>query len=194
MLRASAAAHPESPSVLLALGLGSLPGMVLSAAADRFSRRVIASVGAGCYAVALALFAWAPGATALVLAALLLGAGSTGMVDGVEVALTDLGTSDRLRVWLARSNLSAVIGGLARPPVLAGLAFVSIATTGRLTPTAPLVIRQVIAAAESRLRAELTPMGDGLRLRLVVAPFGRRTTRPERAKRIRVQRRFGGDL
>jgi len=27
-------------------------------------------------------------------------------------------------------------------------------------------------AAESRLRAELTPLGDGLRLRLVVAPFG----------------------
>lgn len=114
--------YTTASAVLLALGLGSLPGMALSAGADRFSRRVIASVGAGCYAAALALFAWAPGATALVVAALLLGVGSTGMVDGVEVALTDLVTSDRLRVWLARSNLGAVVGGLCGPALLAVMA------------------------------------------------------------------------
>ena len=115
--------YTAASAVLLALGLGSLPGTLLTSAADRYSRRVVASFGAACYAASLALFALAPGVPALVAAAVLLGIGSSGMVDGLEVALTDAVPADRLRVWLARQNLFAVGGDLAGPALLAAMAF-----------------------------------------------------------------------
>lgn len=109
--------------VFIAPGIGSLPGLLLTAAADRWSRRVIAASGAGTFALAFALFAWAPNAATLVFAAALAGFGATGMVDAVEVGLVDATTPDRLRVWLARQNVVAVIGGMCGPALLAALAF-----------------------------------------------------------------------
>jgi len=109
--------------VFIAPGIGSLPGLLLTAAADRWSRRAIAATGAGTFALAFALFAWAPNAATLVFAAALAGFGATGMVDAVEVGLVDATTSDRLRVWLARQNVVAVIGGMCGPALLAALAF-----------------------------------------------------------------------
>lgn len=109
--------------VFIAPGIGSLPGLLLTAAADRWSRRAIAATGAGTFALAFALFAWAPNAATLVFAATLAGFGATGMVDAVEVGLVDATTSGRLRVWLARQNVVAVIGGMCGPALLAALAF-----------------------------------------------------------------------
>lgn len=109
--------------VLVAPGIGSLPGLLLTAAADRWSRRIIAATGAASFAVAFALFAWAPNGPTLMFAAALAGFGATGMVDAVEVGLVDATTPARLRVWLARQNVAGVVGDLCGPAVLAALVF-----------------------------------------------------------------------
>jgi MFS family permease len=109
--------------VLIAPGVGSLLGIGLTAAADRWSRRGIAAFGAGTFALAFAMFAWAPNGVMITAAAVLAGFGATGMVDAVEVGLLDVATSDRLRVWLARQNIAGVAGDLVAPAVLAALAF-----------------------------------------------------------------------
>lgn len=148
--------------MLIAPGIGGLPGLLLTAAADRWSRRLIAAGGAAAFAVGLALFAWAPNAPTLVAAAALMGFGSTGMVDGVEVAMVNATTPDRLRVWLARQNVAAVAGDLAGPTVLAALAFaglgwrvafaagaVALGAYAVLLATAPLPPPQDGAAADA---------------------------------------------
>jgi predicted MFS family arabinose efflux permease len=109
--------------VLIAPGVGSLLGIGLTAAADRWSRRGIAAVGAGTFALAFAMFAWSPNGVMITAAAALAGFGATGMVDAVEVGLLDVTTGDRLRVWLARQNIAGVAGDLVAPAVLAALAF-----------------------------------------------------------------------
>lgn len=97
-----------------------MAGSGFSAAADRFSRRVIAAAGAFGLAASLATFALGASFAVLVLAALVMGAASTAMVDAAEVALVDL-VGDDLRRYLARSNLFGTVGGLVGPVIIAAV-------------------------------------------------------------------------
>jgi hypothetical protein len=106
--------------VLAAVALGAVAGGAFSAAADRFSRRVIAAAGAFGLAVSLGTFAFGGSFAVLILAALIMGAASTAMVDAAEVALVDLVDND-LRRYLARSNFFGIVGGLVGPGIIAAV-------------------------------------------------------------------------
>src|SRR3954453_18295099 len=95
--------YAQAGAVLAAIAPGAVIGSVFAAAADRYSRRVIAAGGAFGFAAALALFAAGAGFPVLAAAAFGMGMASTAMVDAAEVALVDL-AGDDLRRYLARGN------------------------------------------------------------------------------------------
>ncbi len=107
--------------MLAAVAPGALVGAGFAAAADRFSRRVIAAGGAFGFAGALAAFGLGGSFETLVVAAFVMGCASTAMVDAAEVALVDLVPKD-LRRYLARANLLATLGDLVGPALVAGVA------------------------------------------------------------------------
>ncbi|HEV3365536.1 MAG TPA: MFS transporter [Acidimicrobiia bacterium] len=109
--------YRQAGTVLALVAPGELVGGVFSAAADRYSRRVIAAGGAFGFAASLAMFALGGSFWPLALAAFLMGIASTAMVEAAQVALVDLAGED-LRPFLARSNLLGVIGGLLGPALL----------------------------------------------------------------------------
>ena len=111
--------YGQAGAVLAAIAPGALVGGVFAAAADRYSRRVIAAGGAFGFAVALAMFALGGSFPVLAAGAFLMGMASTAMVDGAEVALVDLAGEDGLRRYLARSNLLATVGDLLGPALVA---------------------------------------------------------------------------
>ena len=111
--------YGQAGAVLAAIAPGALVGGVFSAAADRYSRRVIAAGGAFGFAVALAMFAVGGSFGVLAAGAFVMGMASTAMVDGAEVALVDLAGEDDLRRYLARSNLLATVGDLLGPALVA---------------------------------------------------------------------------
>lgn len=113
--------YAQAGTVLAAIAPGALVGGVFPAAADRYSRRVIAAGGAFGFAVSLGMFALGGSFAVLAAGAFLMGVSSTAMVDGVEVALVDM-AGDDLRRLLARSNLLATIGDLLGPALIAGTA------------------------------------------------------------------------
>jgi predicted MFS family arabinose efflux permease len=113
--------YAQAGTVLAAIAPGAVMGGVFAAAADRFSRRLIAAGGAFGFALALALFAWGASFAVLLVAGFVVGMASTAMVDGAEVALVDL-AGDDLRRFLARSNLLAAVGDLLGPAIVAGVA------------------------------------------------------------------------
>ena len=113
--------YAQAGTVLAAIAPGALVGGVFTAAADRFSRRVIAAGGAVGLATSLAMFAVGRSFAMLALASFLMGMASTAMVDGAEVALVDL-AGDDLRRYLARSNLLATVGGVLGPALIAAVA------------------------------------------------------------------------
>ena len=112
--------YAEAGAVLAAIAPGGLAGGVFAAAADRYSRRVIAGGGALGFALSLAMFAAGSSFAVLVLAGFVMGMTSTAMVDGAEVALVDA-AGDDLRRLLARSNLLATVGDLLGPALLAAV-------------------------------------------------------------------------
>lgn len=119
--------YAEAGTVLALIAPGAVAGTVFTAAADRYSRRVIAAGGAFALAVSLAVFGTGGSFLALGVASLVMGAATTAMVDASEVALVDL-AGDDLRSFLARSNLLAAVGDLVGPAlvacaVLAGLSW-----------------------------------------------------------------------
>jgi MFS transporter, FSR family, fosmidomycin resistance protein len=114
--------YGQAGAVVAAIAPGALVGGVFSAAADRYSRRVIAAGGAFGFAVALAIFALGGSFAVLAAGAFLMGMASTAMVDGAEVALVDLAGEDDLRRYLARSNLLATVGDLLGPALVAAAA------------------------------------------------------------------------
>lgn len=113
--------YTQAGAVLAAIAPGALAGAGFAAAADHRSRRVIAAGGAFGFAAALALFAAGGSFPVLVAAGFALGAASTAMVDGAEVALVDL-AGDDLRPCLARANLLGTVGDLAGPALVAAVA------------------------------------------------------------------------
>jgi MFS family permease len=121
--------YAQAGAVLAAIAPGAVIGSVFAAAADRYSRRVIAAGGAFGFAAALALFAAGAGFPVLAAAAFGMGMASTAMVDAAEVALVDL-AGDDLRRYLARGNLLATIGDLLGPALIACVALAGLSWRG----------------------------------------------------------------
>ena len=117
--------YTQAGTVLAAIAPGALVGGVFTAAADRYSRRVIATGGAFGFALSLAMFGLGGSFAVLAAAAFVMGMASTAMVDGVEVALVDM-AGDDLRRLLARTNLLATVGDLLGPALIAGTVVVGL--------------------------------------------------------------------
>ena len=114
--------YAQAGTVLALVAPGALAGTVFAVAADRGSRRTIASGGTFAFAVCMAAFASGASFAVLGIAAFAMGAASTAMVDAAEVALVDL-AGDDLRPALARANLLATIGDVLGPALVAAVAF-----------------------------------------------------------------------
>lgn len=151
--------YAQAGTVLAAIAPGAVIGGVFSAAADRYSRRVIAAGGAFGFALSLALFAGGRSFSILLLAGLVMGTASTAMVDGAEVALVDL-AGDDLRRYLARSNLLATIGDLIGPVLVAGTLFVGLSWRAAFVVGAGLMALYALALAGAPLPAP-APAADG---------------------------------
>jgi predicted MFS family arabinose efflux permease len=149
--------YAQAGTVLAAIAPGALVGGVFAAAADRYSRRVIAAGGAFGYALSLAMFAFGGSFAVLAAAAILMGMASTAMVDGVDVALVDM-AGDDLRRWLARSNLLATVGDLLGPALIAGTVIAGLSWRLAFGVGAVLMGFYGVALAASPLPP---PAGDG---------------------------------
>jgi MFS family permease len=109
-------------AVLLTLmWVGGLVGGLAGIAADRMSRRVLASLGALGYGLSLACWGLGQDWWVLAVGSLLLGLSADAMLAACEVALVDLAGDDLVRV-LAPGNLGAEVGDLIGPLLLAGSA------------------------------------------------------------------------
>jgi predicted MFS family arabinose efflux permease len=110
--------YAQAAGVLVALPAGGVLGNVFLVAADYVSRRLLASLGALAYGLALIAFGLAHTLPMLLLAAFFWGAASDAFVHGSEVALVDL-AGDDLPLALARMNGWAAVGDLLGPLTLA---------------------------------------------------------------------------
>ena len=117
--------YAQAGTVLALIAPGALAGTVFAVAADRGSRRAIASGGTFAFAACMAAFAGGGSFAVLAVAAFVMGAASTAMVDAAEVALVDL-TGDDLRPALARANLLATVGDVLGPALVAAAAGVGL--------------------------------------------------------------------
>jgi predicted MFS family arabinose efflux permease len=117
--------YAQAGTVLALVAPGALFGTVFAVAADRGSRRAIASGGTFAFAACMAAFASGASFAVLAVAAFAMGAASTAMVDAAEVALVDL-AGDDLRPALARANLLATIGDVLGPALVAAVALVGL--------------------------------------------------------------------
>ena len=144
--------------VVLALpAIGGILGGAASVAADRHSRRFIASAGAFGMAASMLLYALAPSFASLCAAAVLLGLASTALIDGTEVALVDV-AGDGLRGALAKADLLATGGDLAGPAMFAMAVAIGSGWRGAF------VIGALAAAAYGALLASLPiprPVDEG---------------------------------
>ena len=86
--------YTQAGAVLAALPAGGLLGNVFVVAADYVSRRMLASLGALAYGLALIAFGLSHSLPTLLLAAFVWGAASDAFVHGCEVALVDLAGED----------------------------------------------------------------------------------------------------
>ena len=107
--------------LLTMMWVGGLVGGLAGIAADRMSRRVLASLGALGYGLSLACWGLGQDWWVLAVGSLLLGLSSDAMLAACEVALVDLAGDDLVRV-LAPGNLGAEVGDLIGPLLLAGSA------------------------------------------------------------------------
>ncbi len=119
--------------VLAAAAPGAIAGSVLSIAADHRSRRAVASFGGLVFALSLFAFGLGHSVTVLAASSFAFGFGSSGLVDGIEVALVDLADTDHvgdtgdsgrrtLEDLLARTNLLGSVGDLLGPALVAATA------------------------------------------------------------------------
>ena len=104
--------------VLVALPAGGILGNVFLVAADYVSRRLLASLGALTYGLAMIAFGVGHSLPVLLTAAFAWGAASDAFVHASEVALVDL-AEDALGKTLARMNAWASVGDLLGPATLA---------------------------------------------------------------------------
>lgn len=144
--------YAQAGTVLAAIAPGALVGGVFPAAADRYSRRVIAAGGAFGFALALALFAFGGSFAVLAAGAFLMGMASTAMVDAAEVALVDI-AGDDLRRALARSSLLATVGDLLGPALLGGAVVLGLSWRAAFGVGAALMTLYAVALSAAPLPA-----------------------------------------
>jgi predicted MFS family arabinose efflux permease len=121
--------YAQAAGILVALPAGGVLGNVFVVAADHVSRRLLASLGALAYGLALIAFGLAHGLPMLLAAAFIWGAASDAFVHGCEVALVDL-AGEALPSALARMNGWAAIGDLLGPLTLAAGAVIGFGWRG----------------------------------------------------------------
>ncbi len=152
--------YAQAGTVLAAIFPGAVVGGVFAAAADRFSRRVIAAGGAFGFALSLAMFAAGGSFVALALGAFVMGLSSTAMVDGTEVAMVEM-AGDDLRHWLARANLLATAGDLLGPALVAAAAVAGVSWRVPFAAGAVLMGLYGLALAGAPLPSPPTRDGAG---------------------------------
>ena len=121
--------YAEIAGVLVALPAGGLIGTFFVIAADYVSRRLLASLGAATYGLAMIVFGVGHSLPVLLAAAFVWGAASDAFVHGAEVALVDL-AEEALPKMLARMNAWAAVGDLLGPATLAAAAFLGFGWRG----------------------------------------------------------------
>jgi predicted MFS family arabinose efflux permease len=121
--------YAEVSGVLVALSAGGLVGTFFVIAADYVSRRVLASLGAATYGLAMIAFGVGHSLPVLLAAAFAWGAASDAFVHASEVALVDL-AEDALAKTLARMNAWAAVGDLLGPATLAAAALLGFGWRG----------------------------------------------------------------
>ena len=109
--------YAGAAGVLVALPAGGLVGTFFTIAADYVSRRLLASLGALTYGLAMIAFGIGHSLPVLLAAAFAWGAASDAFVHGAEVALVDI-AGDDLPKTLARMNAWASVGDLLAPLTL----------------------------------------------------------------------------
>ena len=114
--------YTQVAGVLVALSGGGLVGTFLIIAADYVSRRLIASLGAATYGLAMIAFGVSHSLPVMLAAAFAWGAASDAFVHASEVALVDLADEAALGKTLARMNAWASVGDLLGPATLAAVA------------------------------------------------------------------------
>lgn len=118
-IRADLGVSYAQAGVLLALlPAGGLLGVVLMAAADFVSRRLLGAAGAFVFALCLLAFAAGRSFLALAVASFVWGAASDAFVHATQLALAELAGHD-LDATLARTNLLGSFGELLGPLTLA---------------------------------------------------------------------------
>jgi predicted MFS family arabinose efflux permease len=118
-IRADLGLSYAQAGVLLALlPAGGVLGVVLMAAADFVSRRLLGACGAFVFALCLLAFAVGRSFAALAVASFLWGAASDAFIHATQLALAEL-AGDELESTLARTNLLGSIGELLGPVTLA---------------------------------------------------------------------------
>ena len=121
--------YAQAAGVLVALPAGGLVGTFFVIAADYVSRRLLASLGAAVYGLAMIVFGVGQSLPVLLGAAFVWGAASDAFAHGAEVALVDL-AEDALPKMLARMNAWAAVGDLLGPATLAAAAFLGFGWRG----------------------------------------------------------------
>jgi predicted MFS family arabinose efflux permease len=110
--------YAQVAGILVALPAGGLVGTFFVIAADYVSRRLLASLGAAIYGLAMIAFAAGHSLPVLLVAAFAWGAAGDAFVHASEVALVDL-AEEALGKTLARMNAWASVGDLLGPLTLA---------------------------------------------------------------------------
>jgi predicted MFS family arabinose efflux permease len=170
--------YAQAGTVLALIPPGALAGTVFAVAADRGSRRAIASGGTFAFAACMAAFAGGGSFAVLAAAAFVMGAASTAMVDAAEVALVDL-AGDDLRPALARANLLGTIGDVLGPALVAAVAGVGLSWRATFWVGAAVLALYGIALAGADLPGpapdgpEEDPRPSSLRVLVAVARDGR---------------------
>lgn len=117
--------YTQAGVLLAALPAGGILGNLFTVAADFWSRRLLAALGAAAYGVCLAAFAAGETFWLLLAASFLWGTASDAFVHGCEVALVDL-ARERLAPALARVNALGAVGDVLGPATLAAVAAVGL--------------------------------------------------------------------
>ena len=142
--------YAQAAGLLIALPAGGLLGNVFVVAADYVSRRMLASLGALAYGLALIAFGLAHSLPTLLAAAFIWGAASDAFIHGCEVALVDL-AEDQLPLALARMNGWAAVGDLLGPLTLAAGAAIGFGWRGAFLGLGVLMLGYAVWICSQKL-------------------------------------------
>ena len=117
--------YAQVAAILVALPAGGFLGSFFLVAADYVSRRLLASLGALAYGLAMIAFGCSHTLTGLLVASFVWGAASDAFIHGCEVALVDL-AEDQLPKALARMHGWAAVGDLLGPLTVAAAAMLGL--------------------------------------------------------------------